>query len=98
MPAGGFRPGSGRKSKAEELKLIEKLSPMEGIALEKLQAGINKGDFAFIKLYFEYYFGKPTETIDLEHSGEIQTVPLDASKLSDTTIRELLNARGRKDS
>jgi len=93
MPAGGYRPGAGRKSKAEELKLIEKLSPMESIALEKLKAGVDKGDFAFIKLYFEYYFGKPTETIDLEHSGEIDTVPLDVSKLSDATIRELLNAR-----
>lgn len=97
MPAGGYRPGSGRKSKAEELKLIEKLSPMESTALEKLLAGVNKGDFQFIKLYFEYYFGKPTETIDLEHSGEINTIPLDVSKLSDATIRELLNARRGKD-
>lgn len=93
MPAGGIRSGAGRKSKAEELKLIEKLSPMESIALEMLLAGVTKGDFAYIKLYFEYYFGKPSETIALEHSGEIDTIPLDVSKLSDAAIRELLNAR-----
>lgn len=95
MPAGGARPGAGRKSKAEELKLIEKLTPMESLALEKLQQGLNKGDFQYVKLYFEYYFGKPTETLELDHSGEINTVQLDASKLSDTAIRELLNARRR---
>lgn len=94
MALGGARPGAGRKSKAEELKLIEKLTPMESMALEKLRAGVEQGKFEYIKLYFEYYFGKPSETIALEHSGEIDTIPLDASKLSDATIRELLNARG----
>jgi len=96
MANGGARPGAGRKSKAEELKLNEKISTMESIALEKLLAGVTKGDFAYIKLYFEYYFGKPSETIALEHSGEIDTVPLDTSKLSNATIRELLNARRGK--
>ena len=94
MPAGGIRPGAGRKSKAEELKLIEKLTPMEETALAALLKGVTKGDFQFIKLYFEYYFGKPSETIALEHSGEIENrVTLDAGKLSESTIRELLNAR-----
>jgi len=64
---GGYRPGSGRKSKAEELKLIEKLSPLEESAFDALKKGVKKGEFAFLKMYFEYYFGKPTENID--HSG-----------------------------
>lgn len=90
---GGARPGAGRKSKAEELKLIEKLTPMEETALQKLKAGIEKGDFTYLKLFFEYFYGKPTETIGVEHSGEIATVPLDPTKLSTETIRELLEAR-----
>lgn len=90
---GGARPGSGRKSKAEELKLIEKLSPMEPTAMKALEAGVKKGEFPYLKLFFEYYFGRPTEIIDLEHSGEIKTTSLDPTKLSDDTIRELLNAR-----
>lgn len=97
MPAGGARIGAGRKSKAEELKLIEKLTPMEGEALEALQKGVKKGDFNFLKLYFEYYFGKPSETLAIDHSGEIENrVTLDAGKLSESTIRELLNARRRE--
>jgi hypothetical protein len=99
MPAGGARIGSGRKSKAEELKLIEKLTPMESEALEALQKGVKKGDFNFLKLYFEYYFGKPSETLALEHSGEVENrVILDAGKLSESTIRELLNSRRRETS
>jgi|SRR6478609_357958 len=96
MANGGSRPGAGRKSKAEELKLIEKLSPMESTALEALLKGVSKGEFPYIKLYFEYYFGKPTETIDVDLQGEVQTVALDPSKLSNDTIRELLNARRRE--
>lgn len=95
---GGHRQGAGRKSKAHELKLIEKLSPMEGIALEKLQAGVTKGDFQYLKLWFEYYFGKPQESINVDLEGEVEnTVALDVSKLSDAAIRELLNARRGKD-
>ena len=67
---GGARPGAGRKSKAEELKLIEKLSPLEQDAFEALKKGVKKGEFPFLKMYFEYYFGKPTENIDLDQSGQ----------------------------
>lgn len=99
MSHGGRRPGSGRKSKAEELKLIEKLSPMEDTALKVLAKGIKDGEFPYLKLYFEYFYGKPTESVDVEHSGELDNnVKLDVSKLSDDAIRQLLNARGDKGS
>ena len=39
---GGAREGSGRKSKAEEQKLIEKLSPMEATAHAKLSEAIDE--------------------------------------------------------
>jgi len=67
---GGIRAGQGRKSKAEELKLIEKLSPLEDDAFEALKKGVKKGEFPFLKMYFEYYFGKPTENIDLDQTGQ----------------------------
>jgi len=98
MPAGGARPGAGRKSKAEELKLIEKLSPLEDTALRLLKEGLTNGEFPYLKLYFEYFYGKPTETIDVEHSGGVDgKVELDVSKLSDDAIRQLLDARRGKD-
>ncbi len=36
---GGKRKGAGRKPKAEELNLIEKLTPLEPLAFEALEAG-----------------------------------------------------------
>jgi len=65
MAHGGKRDNSGRKAKADELNLIKKLSPLEGAAFEALKAGVEKGDFKFVQLYYSYYAGKPRETKDI---------------------------------
>lgn len=54
----------GRKPKAEEQKLIEKLSPLEPVAHLKLRESIEQGKDWAIKLFFEYMYGKPKQTID----------------------------------
>ena len=56
---GGKRAGSGRKAKAEEQKLIENLTPMNDIALESLKKGLEKKEQWAVKLFFEYFYGKP---------------------------------------
>lgn len=66
----GENRGQGRKSKADEIKLIERLSPMADIAFEKLLEGVKSGDFKFIQLYLNYYAGKPKETKDITSNGE----------------------------
>ncbi len=68
MNKGGFRQGAGRKPKAEEIELIERLTPFENIALRELEKGLKRGDFAFIKLFMEYRFGKPKEKIDIKQT------------------------------
>jgi hypothetical protein len=68
---GGYRPNSGRKPKAEELRLVETLSPLEPLVLEHLQRGIEAMDFRFIKLYMQYYYGLPKRIIELEHQEPI---------------------------
>lgn len=70
---GGARPGAGRKSKAEEVKLIEALTPLAPTALKALKAGIEAGEFPFVKLFYEYYAGKPTDHVDLTSNGETVT-------------------------
>ena len=69
---GGRRPNSGRKPKAEEMELIEKLDKLIDpedaiISLNKL---INKLDIAAIRLYLEYRFGKPKNQVDITSQGE----------------------------
>ena len=62
---GGAREGAGRKSKAEEQKLIEKLTPLDNKAFKALENGIDEGHSWAIKMYFEYMYGKPKETKDI---------------------------------
>ena len=54
----------GRKSKAEEQKLIEKLSPLEETAHAKLKENIESGKEWAIKLFFDYMYGKPKQMIE----------------------------------
>jgi hypothetical protein len=54
----------GRKSKAEEQQLIEKLSPLEPIAHEKLKEAIEGGKEWAVKLFFDYMYGKPKQMIE----------------------------------
>lgn len=61
---GGAREGAGRKSKAEEQSLIEKLSPLEPLAFEAFKTALDeKKDWA-VKLFFQYNFGMPKQTVD----------------------------------
>ena len=62
---GGARPGAGRPSKAEEVKLIERLGPLEDKAFKALEKGIESGDFKYVQLFYHYYAGKPRETKDI---------------------------------
>jgi len=75
MALGGAREGSGRKSKAEEQNLIEKLSPLEDLAFTALTSAIKEGKDWAVKMYFEYMYGKPKQQTDITSMGEkIQNV------------------------
>ena len=65
MAHGGKRQGAGRKPKADELNLIEKLTPLEDAAYQAVKAGVEKGDFKYVQLFYNYYAGKPRETKDI---------------------------------
>ena len=65
MAHGGKRQGAGRKSKADEINLIEKLSPLEDAAYQALKKGVESGDFKYVQLFYNYYAGKPKETKDI---------------------------------
>ena len=85
---GGYRPNSGRKPKAEELRLIETLSPLEPLVLENLQRGIEAMDFRFIKLYMQYYYGLPKRLIVLEQEEPIaKNLPAWLDEVSDDDLK-----------
>ena len=66
----GGNKSAGRKSKAEEVKLLEKLGALEPIAFIALEKGLENGDFKFTQLFYNYYAGKPRETKDITVTNE----------------------------
>jgi hypothetical protein len=77
---GGAREGAGRKSKAEEQSLIEKLTPLEPIAFEALTNALNDGKDWAVKLFFQYNFGMPKQTIDQKTELKIPTIDMNEWK------------------
>lgn len=60
----GGNKNAGRKPKADEQKLIEKLSPLDDVAYNALERAL-KGDEGWaVKLFMEYRYGKPKQTVD----------------------------------
>jgi hypothetical protein len=75
---GGKREGAGRKSKAEEQQLIEKLSPLEPKALKQLELNVNKGERWAIELFFKYNYGMPKQQTDITTNGnDINISPIE---------------------
>ena len=62
---------AGRKPKADEQKLIEKLGKYEDKAHEVLEEAVKDNKPWAVKMYFEYMYGKPKETKDVSISGDL---------------------------
>ena len=67
---------AGRKPKAEEQKLIERLTPLEDEAFKALEEGIKSGHNWAVKLYFEYRYGKPTHSVDVSSNQQEISIPI----------------------
>ena len=82
MPDGrknnGGHKTAGRKSKAEEFKLIEKLDKYidQQSVFETLGDLIRDGNLKAVEIYLNYYFGKPTEKVDHSTNGESINNPI----------------------
>jgi hypothetical protein len=68
---GGKREGSGRKTKADELRLLETIKEAVsdndfGQIWKAIADKAKKGSPSHIKILFEYFYGKPKETIQHE--------------------------------
>ena len=66
----------GRPSKAEEQKLIENLTPMNSDALKSLEVGLKNKEQWAVKLFFEYFYGKPQQRVDVTSNSETLNIPI----------------------
>jgi len=58
------------RKRDKQLALIEKLSPLEESAFNALKKGIEKADFKYVQMYYQYMYGKPKESKDITTNGE----------------------------
>jgi len=69
---------AGRKPKAEEQELIEKLSPLDENAFKALKNGLSDDQSWAVKLFLEYRFGKPHQSKDITTNGnDINISPIE---------------------
>ncbi|MEM0173589.1 MAG: hypothetical protein QXI16_03680 [Sulfolobaceae archaeon] len=70
---GGARKGAGRKPKADEIKLIERLDNIidSDEVIRKLNELIKDGNYQAIRTYLEYRYGKPKNNIDITSGNEV---------------------------
>ena len=60
----GGNKNAGRKPKAVEQKLIEKLSPLDPEAFKQLRLKMKEGEKWAIELFFKYKYGMPKQSIE----------------------------------
>jgi hypothetical protein len=78
---GTFGNNGGRKPKAEEQKLIEKLSPLEPLAFDALTKAIKEGKDWAVKLFFNYQYGMPKQIVDQNNNVTVSN--FDITKIYD---------------
>ena len=86
---GGKREGAGRKSKAEEFKLIEQLDKLKDPvwAIKKMFEHIESGSEKMLEKYLAYRFGIPKQIVEQEVRN--MTKEKDYSKLSIEDLKTL---------
>lgn len=73
---GGKRNNSGRKPKADELSLFERMDKLDpdGKAWEILWNLVKSGDVAALKLWLGYRNGAPAQTVNQNTEGKLKVV------------------------
>ena len=71
----GVNQGQGRPPKCDEVKLIERLTPLAPVAFAALERGLIENNPAFVKMWFEYFYGKPKQQMDITSGGKEILLP-----------------------
>ena len=72
--------GGGRPTKNDEIKLIEQLTPLEPAAYEALKAGLERKQFKYVQLFFQYYYGKPKQMTEINVQKDVPLFYIDVVK------------------
>jgi len=77
---GGYRPNSGRKSRAEELGIttiaVQSICEHYGSLLEGFKELLRSGEPSLVKFVWEHAAGKPREKFDIDVDADIEYVQI----------------------
>ena len=85
---GGKREGAGRKSKAEEQDLAERLAPLTEKGFKALENGLEDDQSWAVKLFLEYHYGKPKQSIEQKNINYNQELTKEDIKLIDEELEK----------
>jgi len=77
---GGKRAGAGRKGKASEQEVMERLHPMAKDFYIKMHEKIIEGDMKALQLFAAYYIGLPTQKIESRIEGNLNQIAIEIIK------------------
>jgi len=96
---GGARPNSGRKPKAEELRVrdtaVEAITEKWGGLKEGFHALLNSKEPSLVKWVFEHAAGKPPDRLEIDQKTTLEDKRIDESKLTDEELRTLADIQSK---
>lgn len=90
MPRGGKRENAGRPKRVDEAELMRRLDPLVDSAFEALNKAVLNREAWAIKLFFEYWAGKPLQRVDMTTDGEQINRPNVVTTLTPDQLKEYL--------
>ena len=66
--------GGGRKPKADEQEIIERLSPLEDKFIAAMERGLEQTQGWAVKIFADYYWGKPKESLEVTSEEGIKNI------------------------
>ena len=62
----GAANGGGRPTKTQKQLLVQRLSPLDDVALTALKEALNEGQGWAVKLFLQYRLGMPKQSVSVE--------------------------------
>ena len=70
----GVKGKLGRKPKATEQQILDRLSPLEGEFIAAMERGLKKTEGWAVKIFADYYWGKPKERLEVTSEEGIKNI------------------------
>jgi len=79
---------AGRKPKADEQEIIDRLSPLEDAFIGAMQRGLAQTQGWAVKIFAEYYWGKPKERLEVTSEEGVKNITFTVVKTTKDEVQD----------